>query len=653
MAVFPYAHRKVFIGAGPVRTSGNIWDLKAGELGLFDGESYKALSVGATYTSNPSVILAQGSFRQVDVLALGHGGGKESIKSRPIEGHFVSGFRLATPKRARNHQVGVGFVNDGDDTKTLVVEKDATYKLRVTVKGSPVSRFIQHDLYHDFIVTTDCIDKCTDPCSVPQDPKAVAESFVKQINEHPFISPFVKAEARFKCTPDLDENESNVEHTLYCLEVCDTGDALALAEVQGQFPDLSVSRVERRNSISKYQVCIPTDDGAPDDFTTANTRVIPNCAVCPTGYTLEDKLYKVEIKREDAGDAGALTAINSNYTDEVGAATTRVSYEFGTSTYIVYFETQADAQAAVDTPVGTDLVLLAGTVESVCVLDTATPIEWAACGERYKTTRFLSVVIAKDCGGSDRLTELEEFYANESTIVEGTLALRSTGECADVYEVEQYNRECLLDPCSAKDTPTFDALQSFEGFVWKEDEAAELPDGTECLAGIILQSAYVETKFGNCSFDPYDHYDLEIPRIDVSQIHDEGGATSFGVDRCATVWPVTELQTIQFASGTGEMVKRELIDFMASRQEYFFTPEGSRMNETQDVNSWASVIDRNKFYKIYYLTHNVPYRSSRTNLYDNQQFENMIVFEETLDTTAFENVINGYVSSVGVQLKAL
>jgi hypothetical protein len=101
------------------------------------------------------------------------------------------------------------------------------------------------------------------------------------------------------------------------------------------------------------------------------------------------------------------------------------------------------------------------------------------------------------------------------------------------------------------------------------------------------------------------------------------------------------------------MVKRELVDFMRSRQEYFFTPEGSRMNETQDVNSWASVIDRNKFYKIYYIVHNVPYRNNHTNLFDNEQYELMVAFEEQVDTSDFEKLINGYVTSVGVQLKAV
>lgn len=652
MAVFPYALRKVFIGAGPVRTTGHTADLKAGELMLADGETYRALGQGATYTSNRTVVLAQGSYHEKDVLALGHGGLKESLKAK-IDGHFISDFRLVTPKRARNHVITVGY--DGVDTaKTMDLQKDTVYKLRVTVKGSPVSRFINHDIYHDFIVKTECTDDCADNCDDPADCPAVAEDFAAQINAHPYISPFVKAEAIFNCTTPVAP--TSVAHKLYCLEVCDNGDAAALAEVQRQFPSYSVAREDRNKSISKYQICIAEADGAPDAFTTANTRVIPNCATCPTGYTLVDKLYKVEVKRDDAGSGANLTTVNTDYTDETSSLTERLSYEFGTSTYILYFPTKALADAAVASPSGNDLVIAGGTIESVCTIDNAVDIDWTDCGDRYKTTRTLTLTLGKDCGGDDRLADLETFfgadneeeaiYLNDLSLVPGSLAIRTVGDCGDVYEVDQYNKECLVDPCSGYDVPSFDTVQSFEGAAWVVDETASGVPGTDCVCGVRLSSAYVETKFGNCSWDPLDHYELEIPTIQVSQVDESG-------DTCATVWPVTDLQSPGLANGTGEAVKRELIEYMRYRQEEFFTPAGSRMNETQDINSWASAVDVSRFYKIYYLTYNTPYRNSHTNLFDNTQYELMVAFPEEADTSDFESLINGYVTSVGVQLKAL
>jgi hypothetical protein len=639
MAVFPHSLRKVFIGSGAVRTTGSTSDLKAGELGLFDAETFRALTTGATYTSNPKVILAQGSFHQKDVLALGHGGLKESIKSRPIHGAHVTEWRFAAPTRAQNHVITIGY--DGVDTdKTIEVEKDKTYKLRVTVKGSPVSRFINHDIYHDFIYTTECPEDCTDNCSDPTSANPLVEDIVKQINEHPYISPFVKAEALYG---DLAAIPS-VEQTVYQLSVCDTGDAAALAEVQRQYPTRSVSRVSRTGSVSVYEICIPAADDAPVDFSNENLRVIPNCTTCPTGYTLVAKLYKFEVKREDAGSGGALTTVTSDYTSSPAAV--RVSYELGTSTYIIY-----KSAATVPAAVGTDLVLQAGSLDSVCTLDTPGTTEWVEAGTKYKTTRTLTLTLAKTCGGANRLTDLQAFYANEPTRA-SAISVATAGACGDVYTTTQYNNECLEDPCESHDNPTFVTFQSFEGAVW---EATDIEFGeADTPVGIRLSSAYVETKFGDCSFDPLDHYDLEIPKIYVSQIEEDSPTTSLaGGDRCSAVWPVTELQNPKYASGTGEYVKRELIDFMRYKQEEFFTPQGSRMNETQDINSWISAVDVKKFYKIYYLVYNVPYTNRRTNLFDNEEYELMVVFPEEADTSTFENLINGYVTSVGVQLKAV
>lgn len=632
MAVFPDSLRKVFIGAGSVRTTGSTSDLKAGELGLFDAETFRALTAGATYTSNPKVILAQGSFHQKDVLALGHGGLKESIKSRPIHGAHITEWRLATPTKAQNHVVAVGY--DGVDiTKTLTVEKDKTYKLRITVKGSPVSRFINHDLYHDFTYTTICPTDCADGCTDPTSAAPLAEAITGEINTHPFISPFVKAEVLYG---DLASIPS-VGQTLYRLSVCDTGDAAALAEVQRQYPTRSVSVVSRTGSTTVYEICIPAIDGGPAAFSNANLRLIPNCSVCPTGYTSVAKLYKFEVKRQDAGSGGNLTTVTSDYTSVPNA--TRVSYEYGVSTYIIY-KTSGTAPAAV----GTDTVIQAGSLDNVCTLDVATTIAWVNTDTRYKTTRTLFLTLAKTCGGANRLTEIQAFYANEATRA-SSISVSTAGACGDVYTVTQYNNECLDNPCESHDNPTFSTFQSFEGAVW---EAQDITFGAaDTPVGIRLSSAYVETKFGDCSFDPFDHYELEIPKIYVSQVNDEN------VDRCDTVWPVTELQNPKLASGTGEMVKRELIQFMRYKQEEFFTPQGSRFNETQDINSWATAVDVKKFYKIYYIVYNVPYTNRRTNLFDNEEWELMVAFPEEADTRPFENLINGYVTSVGVQLKAV
>lgn len=641
MATFPYAYRKVFIGSGALRTTGSTLDLNPGELGLFDAKTGKALAAGTTFSQNREVIFAQGSYHTKDVLALGHGGYKESIKSRPIHGHFVSDFTVAHPSRPQNHVIAIGY--DGvSTTKTITAEYDKTYNLRIDLKGEPVYKFMQHHVYHVFQVTTPCSpDQCTDNCVDSMDANWVADEFVKQINEHQFISPFVKAEKIVSCTPDLPANPNNVEHTVYTLSLCDTGDQAALGVVAAQYPTYKVERVDRQGSVSTYEICIPTSAGAPTAYNPAANRVVPNCATCPSGYTLNAKLYAYEITREDAGTAGALTTLNTNYSTTTAV---RLNYEYGTSKYLIYL-----AAATAPAPAATgDVVASTGEfVESACVENTpAADVAWVSAGTRYKTTRTLNLTVAKTCGGANRLTDIRTFYTSvASKLVGGTtgITVATAGDCADIYTVEQYNDDCLLDPCGGQDTPTFTDLQSFEGFVW-EVVPATIPDGTACLVGIRLSGAYVETKFGTCSFSPMDSYELDAVHIDVAQLLENG-------DRCASGWPVTELQFPKFASGVGETVLRELITFLGYRHEdYFHSP---RMRETQDLEPVLSAVDRNKYYRIYYVLYNVPYFNNKTNLYNNEQYELMFAFPEEVDTRPFENLVNGYISSIGVQLRAL
>lgn len=640
MSVFPYSYRKVLIGSGVIRTTGTTADLKPGEIGLFDAKTYKALPAGATYGTNREVILAQGSYHTKDVLALGHGGYKESIKSRTIEGHFVSDFRVAHPKRPQPHVIAVGY--DGvSTTKTITAEAGKDYFLRIDLKGEPVYKFMQHHLYKIYRAVAPCVDPCVDACSTPVDANIIADDLVNQINSDPFFNPFVKAEKIVSCTPDIPANPNNVAQTVWHLALCDTGDQEALGIVAGQYPTYEVSRVDRAGSVSTYEICIPTSAGTPTAFNPAALRVVPNCTTCPSGYTLNARLYKYEIVRADAGNGIALTAVNTAYSTTTAV---RINYEGGVSKYVIYL-----ASATAPAASGVDQVLSSGQyLDAVCVEDTpAADVAWVSAGTAYKTTRNLTLTVQKTCGGANRLTDIRAFYTNVAAkIVGGTagITVQTAGDCADIYTLDQYNDDCLVDPCGGLDTPAFTDLQSFEGSVWQVTPVTT-PTNTTCLVGIRLTGAYIETKFGNCSFDPTDAYELDNVIISASQFWADNETN------CEDNWPVTELQQPKYASGVGETVYRQLIEFLGYRKEdYFCDP---RMRETQDLQVVLDVVDRSKYYKLYYLTYNVPYRNNSTNMYNDEQYEILVAFPETVDTSAFEQLINGYVTSVGIQLKAL
>jgi hypothetical protein len=639
MSIFPYAFRKVFVGTGAVRTSGSTADLKAGELGLFDAKTYQALAQGATYSTNRTVLLAQGSFHTKEMLALGHGGLKDSIKSRDIEGHFISDFRVAKPSRPQNHIVTIGW--DGvSATKTISAECDKDYYIRVDVDGEPVLKFLNHTLYHTFHVKTPCCEECANDCPpAAVDPQWVADEFVKQMNDHPYLNKFVKAEKIVKCTPAPGADPNDVAYESYVLRVADSGSQADLAAVQAAYPTKPVVRESREGIFSVYSFWQPASDGAPAAFNTGAFRVIPNCDTCPAGYTKVAKLYGVQVTRQDAGDGTALTTVIAAYSATSGV---RLSYEVGQSVYELFFTTATTPAA-----VGTDKVAVTGhSIDSVCTLDSPVAVAWTAGPTGYKTTRLLEITINKDCDGDSREPQVEAFLAGSASVVSASVVQSASGTCAEAIRVRQISDNILEPECDAVNDAVFVTLPAFEGRTWEVVPSA-VAEAT-CLVGIKLTGAYVETKFGDCSFELVDGYELDIPRIEVAQM------TSFfdeTADRCADGWPVTEIQGVKYASGVGETIRRQLIEFMGYRREDYF--DSPRMRELQDIDPVTSAIDRNKYYKIYYLTYNVPYRNNKTNLYNDEQYELMVVFPEEANTVAFENLINGYITSLGVQLSVL
>lgn len=660
MSYFNHGFKKVFIATGGLVTTGDTSTLKGGQIGLFDANTFKAIPLGEAKKSvHKEVILAQGSFHTRDGLSPFLGGLKEPVQSRKINGNYTSRFLVSNPRRSKQHVISIGW--DGvSATKTISGELDSDYYLRIEVKNSPVLRAYNHNLYRTFHVHTRCADDCTVSCDNPEDRHFIADTLVSQINSDPQLKDFIKAEKIF--TPDQAIGANNVAFTIYQLQVCDTGDSAALAAVQGQYPGKDVARVGRAASISTYEFCQPAATAAPAAFNNSVLRVIPGCSTCPAGYTLVALAYKFIVRREEASPANIVTssaAVNSSY----GAVqTVYMGNESGVSTYTIY-KTSPTTPGAVAV---TDAVIPTGeVVESFCNLTTPGTVAWVANGTRYRTTRTLQLTLAKDCPGtsvqypgtttttstttsttttaspSSVLGQMIAFYASNSSIVAGSIVKLSDGECADIYQLSQYNNACLLDPCGGEALPVFDAIQAFRGKAW-EEVVASTPIDTTSLVGIRLTGAYVDTKFGTCSFEPTDHFELEPVFINASLVEQDGKVCG------ADAWPYTELQVPVSASGTGEQLLRDLILFKGYRQEFYQCDP--RMREVVD-EFVLDIIDRSKLYKSYYIFHNVPYLNNVTNLFNNEQYVLQVAFPEDADSSAFEQLVGSYLASNNVFLE--
>ena len=131
-------------------------------------------------------------------------------------------------------------------------------------------------------------------------------------------------------------------------------------------------------------------------------------------------------------------------------------------------------------------------------------------------------------------------------------------------------------------------------------------------AGIIINGAYVDTKFGDCSFQISDFYEKEPVKLYASEVDYNGDPCTF--DSLCTV---TECQGLQ-AQGLGETILRDLTLSESYRQNFLATD--IRIREITQGNQLVSSINRNAQYYRYMLQHNVPRNYNPSGTFDSDQY---------------------------------
>lgn len=133
----------------------------------------------------------------------------------------------------------------------------------------------------------------------------------------------------------------------------------------------------------------------------------------------------------------------------------------------------------------------------------------------------------------------------------------------------------------------------------------------EC-AGLILYGAYVDTKFGDCTFQISDFYEKEPVRLYASEVDLNGDPCAF-----SGICVVNECLGTQ-AMGLGESVVRDLILSESYRQNFFHSD--FRIREITQGYDILNSINRNALYTRYYLLHSVPRHNNPTGTFDNDQY---------------------------------
>ena len=194
------------------------------------------------------------------------------------------------------------------------------------------------------------------------------------------------------------------------------------------------------------------------------------------------------------------------------------------------------------------------------------------------------------------------------------------------------------------------------GEVITEDYEAVVYDGSNeaavngVVAGIIVETSYVDTKFGNATFTVTDHYELEPLFVYISLV-DETGDPCVGkpVANSSTGEHVTELQAVVVASGVGETVLRDYILSQRYMQEGF--PDGNNMDQLRlrEVlgDTALSTVSRTAMYDKYYLLHNVPRFNNPSSTFDNDQYLLEFSVPAGTDASAFTDLLQDLIDLGG------
>lgn len=345
-----------------------------------------------------------------------------------------------------------------------------------------------------------------------------------------------------------------------------------------------------------------------------------------------------------ATNGGAVIDITA---DGVGAAHT-LTLVGSTATFL----SQNGSVANIQIKLQSNLTLTAALADSVtkiatnaatCAPGANSAISWTACGDRYKTTRTLGITLEKECGTGNRLADLVAFYANAEDVVPGSITLTEAGTCNDNYTIQQYNNDCLEDGCLTNAVPQFDALQSFEGFVWGEVPCTTPSEDAAVLCGVRIEAAYEDTRFGGCTFSPNDYYSIRPLKLEITEFDDSGLP-------CAVQTHSRKIRNSSMATQSGEYVIRQLIGSNKYRAfgEFYHDP---RMREVLDAEL-HEIIDRNKFYNLYYLKfkQNRGYLNG-TGDYAPEIYEVMFAFPQGVNMVPFETMVEQFTSQFGVHLQ--
>lgn len=291
------------------------------------------------------------------------------------------------------------------------------------------------------------------------------------------------------------------------------------------------------------------------------------------------------------------------------------------------------------TTLASDSVDFAFSEGATCQWTAPDPVEWVESGVGISSERTMKIKALNrpDCDSDgDRLADLTEILSGVEGIQIDTLTKIAGTACADDYTVVQSSIDCLDEGCLTSNvTFTYEDLPAFEGHSW-ELVPASISEDEDRKCGIRITAGYFDPKFGNCSFEIEDYYETMPVKMQVSLLQQDG-------DNCDYAQLPSQQQTRvgKISRQSGEYVVREVIMKTQAYQKHIRQWDAEpRMREAFDMNLLSSV-DRNAFYKLYYVTFKASYGLDYFRKKDIQEsFTAVFAFKETDSNAAtFESKV--------------
>jgi len=179
------------------------------------------------------------------------------------------------------------------------------------------------------------------------------------------------------------------------------------------------------------------------------------------------------------------------------------------------------------------------------------------------------------------------------------------------------------------------AAYAVKAISWTSFVEDTTPDASN-KAGLVINGAYVDTKFGDCSFQPTDHFDKEPIKVIAAEVDQIGEVCTFS-GTC-----VTELQAAKQGEGFGETVLRDLI--LSERYMQNHWNDDPRIREILNGNAVFGVNRNNSYYR-YMVVHNVPRFNNPSSMFDNDQYVCEVI-TSTVSAT-FESDMAAILSAAG------